>query len=51
MKDGNYDLERHEFFRYLHFRDYFMKEIRMDPSTEVKGVTKEIYNQETNSFK
>lgn len=54
MKDGQlesfqnikdkYDLDKHEFYRYLQLRDYFMKEIRMDPSREVNGVIQIIIN-------
>ena len=33
-----YDLGKHEFYRYLQQRDYYRKDIKMDPSMEVNGV-------------
>lgn len=32
--------DKHEFFRYLQLRNYFRKEIRVDPSSEMNGVIK-----------
>ncbi len=43
MKD-KYDLDKHEFYRYLQLRDYYKKEIRMDPSMEMNGVIQIIIN-------
>ena len=34
----NYDLDKHEFCRYLQLRNYYRKEIKMDPSREVNGL-------------
>lgn len=32
--------DKHEFYRYLQLRNYFRKEIRVDPSSEMNGVIK-----------
>uniref|UniRef100_A0A3Q3ASL9 Reverse transcriptase domain-containing protein n=1 Tax=Kryptolebias marmoratus TaxID=37003 RepID=A0A3Q3ASL9_KRYMA len=37
MKD-KYNLDKHEFYRYLQLRDYYRTEIKWDPSVEVNGV-------------
>jgi len=37
MKE-KYDLDKHEFYRYLQLRNYYRKEIKMDPSGEVNGL-------------
>lgn len=37
-----YDLGKHEFFRYLQLRDYYRKEIKVDPSTQVNVVIQTI---------
>lgn len=42
MKE-KYNLDKQEFYRYLQLRDYYLKEVRMDPSTDVNGVIQ--YNQ------
>ena len=41
MRD-KYDLSEHEFYRYLQLRDYYRKEIKIDPSMEVNGVIQTI---------
>jgi hypothetical protein len=43
MKDI-YSLDKREFYRYLQLRDYYKKEIEIDPSTEVNGVIQIIMN-------
>lgn len=35
---AKHDLSEHEFYRYLQLRDYYRKEVEMDPSMEVNGV-------------
>lgn len=43
MKE-KFDLDKQEFYRYLQLRDYFLKEMRTDPSGEVHGVIQLIIN-------
>ena len=46
----NYDLDKHEFCRYLQLRNYYRKEIKMDPSREVNGLV-QITSQHTKDTK
>lgn len=39
-----YDLNKHDFYKYLQLRNYFLKEIKMDPSGEMNGVIQTIIN-------